>query len=52
MLAENNSGDFLIVGKSDSGRVLVNALYNFALSYENYIMQKWLSDKNPKDFEK
>ena len=51
MLAENKSGDFLIVGRSDSGRVLVKALYNFALSYENYIMQKWLSDKKPKDFE-
>lgn len=50
MLAENKSGDFFIVGKSKSGRVLVKALYNFALSYENYIMQKWLSDKQPKDF--
>ena len=50
MLAENKSGDFLIVGKSESGRVLTNALYNFALSYENYIMQKWLSDKKPNDF--
>jgi len=50
MLAENKSGDFFIVGKSKSGRVLVNALYNFALSYENYIMQKWLSDKKPDDF--
>ncbi len=49
-LAENKSGDFLIVGKSESGRVLVNALYNFALSYEHYIMQKWLEDKEPKDF--
>ena len=50
MFAENNSKDFLIVGKSESGRVLVKALYNFALSYENYIMQKWLSDKKPDDF--
>lgn len=50
MLAQNKSNDFLIVGKSESGRVLVNALYNFALSYENYIMQKWLSDKKPSDF--
>lgn len=50
MLAENKSGDFFIVGKSESGRVLVKALYNFALSYENYIMQKWLSDKKPNDF--
>jgi len=50
MLAENKSEDFLIVGKSESGRVLASALYNFALSYENFIMQKWLSDKKPKDF--
>lgn len=52
MLAQNNSDDFFIVGKSESGRVLVNALYNFALSYENYIMQKWLQDKKPSDFGK
>lgn len=50
MLACNKSGDFLIVGKSESGRVLVNALYNFALSYEHYIMSKWLQDKKPDDF--
>jgi len=50
MLAENSNGDFLIVGKSESGRVLVNALNNFALSYENYIMSKWLSDKQPHHF--
>ena len=50
LLAENKSGDFLIIGKSESGRVLTKALYNFALSYENYIMQKWLIDKKPEDF--
>lgn len=50
MLAENKTGDFFIVGKSESGRVLVKALYNFALSYEHYIMQKWLEDKKPEDF--
>lgn len=50
MLAENSIGDFLIVGKSESGRVLVKALYNFALSYEHYIMSKWLQDKKPDDF--
>lgn len=50
MLAQNKSNDFFIVGKSESGRILVNALYNFALSYENYIMSKWLLDKTPKDF--
>ena len=50
MLAENTSGDFLIVGKSESGRILVNALNNFALSYENYIVAKWLADKKPHHF--
>lgn len=50
MLAENKSGDFFIVGKSESGRILVKALATFALSYENYLMQKWLTDKKPEDF--
>lgn len=52
MLAENKAGDFFIVGKSESGRTLVNALYNFALSYEHYIMSRWLQDKKPQDFQK
>lgn len=51
-LARNNSGDFLIIGKSESGRILIKALYNYALSYENYIMTKWLQDKKPDDFKK
>lgn len=50
MLAVNKNGSFFIVGKSESGRVLVKALYNFALSYEHYIMSKWLSNKKPDDF--
>lgn len=50
LLAENSYGDFLIVGKSDSGRVLANALYNYAQSYEHYIMSRWLADKKPDDF--
>ncbi len=52
LLAENKYGEFFITAKSESGRTLVNALYNFALSYEHYIMQKWLDDKNPQDFKK
>lgn len=49
-LAKNKAGDYLLVAKSESGRILTNALYNFALSYEQYVMQKWLQDKEPKDF--
>ncbi len=52
LLAENKCGDFFITAKSESGRTLVNALYNFALSYEHFVMQKWLGDKNPHDFKK
>ena len=36
MYCENENGDYLIVGKSDSGRVLVSALTKFAKSYDNY----------------
>ena len=50
MLAENPSSEFLIVAKSESGRTLINALNNFALSYENYLMSKWLADKKPHHF--
>ena len=50
MLAENKAGDFLIVGKSESGRVLVKALYNYALSYEHYILRKTLDGGLPEKF--
>ena len=50
MLAENHSGNFIIIGKSESGRVLVKALYSFALSYDNFLMSRWLEGKKPHDF--
>lgn len=49
-LAKNKVGDYLLVAKSESGRMLTNALYNFALSYEQHVLKKWLQDKKPKDF--
>lgn len=42
MYCENPQGDYLIVGKSDSGRVLVRALVEFAKSYDNYNQAKWM----------
>lgn len=42
MYCENPQGDYLIVGKSDSGRVLVSALIKFSKSYENYNHARWL----------
>ncbi len=52
MLAQNKQNDYIIVGKSESGRILVNALANYALSYENFLMSRWLENKKPKDFNK
>lgn len=49
-LAKNQAGDYLLVAKSESGRTLTNALYNFALSYEQHVLKKWLQDKKPGDF--
>lgn len=49
-LASNKIGDYLLIAKSESGRTLTQALYNFAQSYEHHIMQKWLQDKKPADF--
>ena len=42
LYCKNDAGDYLIVGKSDSGRNLVNALIEFAKSYDNYNHAKWL----------
>ena len=42
LYCKNDSGDYLIVGKSDSGRKLVTSLINFANSYKNYNHAKWL----------
>lgn len=42
LYCENNEGDYFIVGKSDSGRVLVSSLIKFAQSYENYNHAKWV----------
>lgn len=51
-LAKNKVGDYLLIAKSESGRTLTNALYNFALSYEQHILKKWLQDRKPQDFSK
>ena len=48
--AKNNNGKTLIIAKSDTGRTLLNALYNFSMSYEQYKMAKFLHDKKSSDF--
>lgn len=46
LYAQNSQNDYLILGKSDSGRKLITALINFAQSYENYNHIKWLEMTN------
>lgn len=49
-LFENSSKEFLLIAKSESGRVLMNALYEFSESFERHILRKWLQDKLATDF--
>ena len=48
--AKNEVGEFFLVAKSVSGQKLTQALYNFALSYEQHLMRKWLENKKATDF--
>mgnify|MGYP007066781984 CR=1 FL=1 len=49
-IAKNKAGNFLFIGKSPSGRNLMESLYNFALSFEQQKMARWLHDKKANDF--
>ena len=51
-IAKNKAGNFLFIGKSPSGRNLMESLYNFALSFEQQKMARWLHDKKANDFKK
>ena len=50
--ATNNKKDVMVIAKSESGRTLMQALYNFALSYEQYKLAKWLHERKSTDFNK
>lgn len=49
-IAKNKINDTLIVAKSESGRKLTQALYNFSLSFEQQKLARWLHQKNASDF--
>ena len=42
---KNNNNKTLIIAKSDTGRTLINALYNYALSYEHYKIAKFIHNQ-------
>src|SRR5574344_3072660 len=49
-IAKNKTGQSLFIGKSPSGRNLMQSLYNFALSYEQQKMARSIHNKNANDF--
>jgi len=46
----NKTGGFLLVGNGESGRILIESLYNFALSYEQQNFTRWIHNKKASDF--
>lgn len=48
-LAKNKNGSFIILGKNESGRILMKTLYNFSMSYEHYKQSKRDHAKNFKN---
>lgn len=49
-VAKNKYNDCLLIGKSDSGRRLIQTLYNFSLSFEQQKLARWIHNKNANDF--
>lgn len=49
-IAKNNIGMFIIHAKGKSGRVLLESLYNFALSYEQQKFTRWVHRRKADDF--
>lgn len=51
-IAKNKKGNFLFIGKSPSGRSLMQSLYNFALSFEQQKMARWIHEQKANNFKK
>lgn len=49
-IAKNKAGNFLFIGKSPSGRNLMQSLYNFALSFEQQKMARWVHKQKANNF--
>jgi len=47
---KNKRGMFLLLGRSDSGRKLLESLYEYALSYDNHKFSKWVHKLKASDF--
>ena len=49
---KNRQGVFMLIGKTPSGKVLMESLYEYALSYEHHKFNKWVHDVKASDFSK
>lgn len=49
-IAKNKIGNILFIGKSPSGRRLIESLYNFALSFEQQKMARWIHNQKANNF--
>ncbi len=51
-ILKNNSGVFLIIGKGKSGKILLQSLHEYALSYDQHKFSKWIHNIKASDFKK
>ncbi len=49
-IAKNKVGSTFFIGKSPSGRNLIQNLYNFALSFEQQKMARWIHEQKANNF--
>ena len=49
-IAKNKAGNSFFIGKSPSGRKLMQSLYNFALSFEQQKMSRWIHNQKANNF--
>ncbi len=51
-IKQNESGLYMLLGKSKSGANLIESLYKFALSYEQQNFVRWIHSVKASDFTK
>ena len=49
---KDKKGNYMLIGKTNSGKILLESLYNFALSYEQHSFTKWIHNLKASDFYK
>lgn len=51
-IQKTENGSTIVSSNSKTGRQLMQSLYNFCLSYENFLFARWLHKKSVNDFKK